>query len=347
MNQLATQDQFQIQSGANVGSLETLGKMLSLDYIKAAMLSARPYTKEKDVRDADVERAATMLVLYVSQKPELLQCSQVSMLDVAVGLSSTGLWLGPPHNEAYLVQYTRTMTLQPSYKGLERLTYDTGLIEDIETHQVHKGDEFSWAYGTDAFIKHLCKTDLPRTDETISHVYTIITLKSGKKKYLVMTRNEIEVVHSVAKSEKVWGKWWGPMANKTCCRRAMKQIPQQLGSQLAVAIEYDNQHSTIDGKYADDDLEYREVKAKQLAAETAEIPDDFEMDEIVQEAKQEPTEKLLTAFRDFNVSQDMIEKNIGHPIAEITPEDILNLREAYAEIKERPSAVGDHFPKDK
>ena len=53
--------------------------------------------------------------------------------------------------------------------------------------------------------------------------------------------------------------------------------------------------------------------------------------------------KLLEAFREFGVTKEMIEANIGRPIEKITDSEIVDLRGIYNAIKEGATTTGEAF----
>ncbi len=63
-------------------------------------------------------------------------------------------------------------------------------------------------------------------------------------------------------------------------------------------------------------------------------------------AEQDPEgakKKLILAFADLNVTPEMLEKYLGHPLAQCSPAEIANLRKVYASIKDGNSTWEEYL----
>ena len=97
-------------------------------------------------------------------------------------------------------KYLSTVTPLIGYKGLVKVIMRSGDYEKIEAHIVYKCDKFKVSLGTNPKLDHTPKYEGERTADNITHAYAVLTLKSGKTQFAVMTRNEIIAVRDKAKS---------------------------------------------------------------------------------------------------------------------------------------------------
>jgi len=84
------------------------------------------------------------------------------------------------------------------------------------------------------------------------------------------------------------------------------------------------------------------------------IPSDFTEDalnkiyktvaESVGDTKTSETIKqIITKFKEMGVSVDMIERKLRHPLSEISPSDVVELRGIYSSIKDGNSKISEYF----
>lgn len=153
---------------------------------------------------------------------ELKKCSEISFIDCAKEAASIGLIPSRVTGHAYLVPFKGKCTLIIGYKGLITLLCRNKDIQSVHARIVREGDKFEPHYGTEDKIVHI-----PTLNEKnpITHVYAIITYKSGLKQFEIMTKQEVGKVKAKSKSQYFWKDYYEAMALKTVIRRLAKYVP--------------------------------------------------------------------------------------------------------------------------
>ena len=187
------------------------------------------------------ERAAQRFKRVVTQAivrtPALMECTQSNagmaslmsavMESATLGIEPTGVLGG-----AHLVPYKGKAQLIIGYRGLIELARRSGEIETIEARVVREGDDFSYAYGTDPFVRHT-----PRIggNAALTFVYGVAKLRGGSVQFEVMTREQVDAIRnessgykyaeSSGKRNSPWHTSYDEMARKTVVRRLVKYLP--------------------------------------------------------------------------------------------------------------------------
>lgn len=178
----------------------------------------------------DPQRLVTGALVSVQRNPELLKCEPMSVATALASVAQWGLDLG---TTAHLVPYGRACTPVADYKGYIELMVQAG-ARKVEAHEVREADDFEFAYGTDAYLRHTPKGKL---DSPITHAYCVVTLKGGVTQFEVMTIEEIDEIRRL--KSKQWSKGSCPpwYARKTVVRRCAKYVPKTL--RLSAILEGD------------------------------------------------------------------------------------------------------------
>jgi recombination protein RecT len=131
-----------------------------------------------------------------------------------------------------------------SYRGLASLAIDTGAVLDMDATAVHKEDFFSYEMGLEPKLVH--KPSMEQDAGATTHVYAIAILKNGIRKFIVLTKAEVEKVRqsSQAPNSPMWKGWWDEGARKTAIKKLYKLLPQN--EKMSEAIEIINKHEGID-----------------------------------------------------------------------------------------------------
>ncbi len=95
--------------------------------------------------------------------------------------------------------YKMCVTPLIGYKGLHKILLRSGEIENIEAQVVFEGEEFNVSLGTNPKLEHTPNFTLPRTADTITHVYAVAHYKSGRCQFQVLTRAEIMAIRDLSK----------------------------------------------------------------------------------------------------------------------------------------------------
>lgn len=172
---------------------------------------------------------------------------------------------------AYIAQ------LMIGYPGFAKLSYQSGMIDSIETRAVFEGDDFDYEYGTNGYIKH---KPVPAHDQgQLTHAYAIIWPKnSNRPVFRVLSRTEIDAVKAAAPSSKSKYSPWNveayfpEMAMKTAFKRTQKYAPKS--PELSRAVRYDNLAEAHEPQFTEIDLgEIEEAEIETNGSRTRKLKD--------------------------------------------------------------------------
>lgn len=191
-------------------------------------------------------REASFAIQILSTNPKLQECSRESVLKSVWNVATAGLTLNPVQGLAYLTPKGNQCVLMPSYKGLQKLAQDTGVVRIVESRLVYEGDIFDVQYGLNPDIKHKpCGKK-----ETIIAAYAIARLQTGEVQFEVMMKSELELIRDLSDSWKafkadkiksaIWNDHEGEMCRKTVIKRLLKYLPKIDNPYLDEAIKLDN-----------------------------------------------------------------------------------------------------------
>lgn len=190
------------------------------------------------------ERMIRVAVTAYSRTPALQQCSSMSIAGCVVQASELGLELTGPLGQAYLVPYYNSSTksheaqFQIGYRGMMDLAYRSGRVESIQPRVVHKGDKFSFSYGTKPKIEHV-PCDNPGEP---AWYYAIAFMKGGGFDFEVMSAEQIEKHRRQFSKQKdtsynPWNSAREAMSLKTVIRRLCKRLPASVELTKAVMLD--------------------------------------------------------------------------------------------------------------
>ena len=165
-----------------------------------------------------------MLVLKEIQTrdkvPVLTACSKESIQNSLFTMVTQGL--SPAKNQGYFIAYGKKLKFMRSYFGTMAVAKRMADIQDITAELVHKSDvfEFNIVGGKRIITKHTTKLDA--IDEDFIAVYCIISFNNGDKYTEIMTKKQIMVSWSKAKTTNVQKEFPDQMAKRTVINRACK-----------------------------------------------------------------------------------------------------------------------------
>lgn len=195
------------------------------------------------------DRMIRVALTAMSRQPQLLQCTQASIIASVLTCAQLGLLPDGIIGEAYFIPFKNTKanrmdcTVIIGYKGLCTLAMRSGMVKSVQARAVYQGDSFEYEFGLEEKLKHIPHGE---TDPSkITHFYAVVKLNSGGHVFNVMTRSEIEAVRNESanykfaqyKDSTIWGKHFAEMGNKTVLRRLMKYVP--LSPELTRAVGLD------------------------------------------------------------------------------------------------------------
>lgn len=126
--------------------------------------------------------------------------------------------------QCYFIPYGDKLQMFRSYFGDIAVAYSTGLVSDIRATVVHEGDDFEIGIENDLEIVTKHTTSFANKDKDFIGAYAVATLPDGSKRYCVMTRKQINVSWSKAKTHNVQNEFGEEMAKRTVIRRLVKML---------------------------------------------------------------------------------------------------------------------------
>lgn len=213
--------------------LSTIKDALNHPKFKEAIATALP-------KHMTAERFLRIATTATLRTPDLLNCTQPSLLNCLLQLSQYGL--EPDGRHAHLIPYrnnknnTTECTLIIDYKGLVALVLRSGMVASLHADVICDNDDFEYDKGF--IVRH--KIDFKQPRGKVYAVYCVCRLKDGTEKSEVMTRDDVESIRSRSKAGRS-GPWvtdWNEMAKKTAFRRLSKWLP--LSPEIHEAVNGDD-----------------------------------------------------------------------------------------------------------
>ncbi len=230
------------------------------------------------------DRITKIVFNSVMKTPRLMDCSMESIFRCVLQSAELGLEPGGATNQAYLVPYSNTCTLIPSYQGLIELAFRSDQISTIRANVVYQGDKFDYEEGLIPLLKHVPAWDAVRDPKMITHAYCVVKMKDGGVLFDVMTRGEVDAIRSRSKASGSgpWTTDFAEMAKKTVTRRCLKYAPKSVEMQKAFAVS-DAVDTGDDAPLMEFDFEGELVETPQPQAKTNAIKsliDEVPVDEV-------------------------------------------------------------------
>ena len=197
----------------------------------------------------DLQRECNFAAQAMLKNPYLIQCAQQYPDDFVNALKNvvlTGMTLNPTLNLAYLVPYKGRVQMQTSYMGKKSFAINTGLVLDIESYLVYRGDVFEIEQGTNAHVTHKPNPWGAKDKKDILGGFYYIKYPNGTTQFDTMSIEEIEGIRqrspSVGKGKQSpWDTDYTEMCKKTLINRAYKQIPKiDMSEKARMALEIMN-----------------------------------------------------------------------------------------------------------
>lgn len=194
----------------------------------------------------DLQRECNFAAQAMLANPYLIECAIRYPDDFVNALKNvvlTGLTLNPTLKLAYLVPFKGRVQMQSSYMGKKSFAINTGLVLDIESYLVYKGETFDIEQGSNAHITHKPNPWGSKKKENILGGYYLIKYPNGTYQFDTMTINEIDDIRkrspSVGKGKSSpWDTDYTEMCKKTLINRAYKQIPKlEMSDKAREALE--------------------------------------------------------------------------------------------------------------
>lgn len=189
----------------------------------------------------DLQRECNFAAQAMLANPYLIECAQHypdHFVNALKNVVLTGMTLNPTLKLAYLVPYKGKVELQASYMGKKSFAINTGLVLDVNSYLVYKGEVFEIEQGSNAHITHKPNPWGSKKKEDILGGYYIIKYPNGTISFDTMGIEEIDGIRkrspSVGKGKQSpWDTDYTEMCKKTLINRAYKQMPKQNMSEKA------------------------------------------------------------------------------------------------------------------
>lgn len=192
------------------------------------------------------ERLMKVFLSAILKTPDLLNCTQASLVQAVINLSELGLDPAGGLGFAYLVPFRENkkdgtvVTLATAiigYRGYIELARRSGQLSSVRARVVHAKDTFKVRYGLVEDCEHIPSD--AADPGPMTHVYCVAEFKDGGHHMEIMSAAQVEVIRqgSPGKNSPAWRNHPEAMAQKTVIRRAAHFWP--LSPELGRALETD------------------------------------------------------------------------------------------------------------
>jgi recombination protein RecT len=201
------------------------------------------------------ERLVRIALTCIRLNPELGRCTPESFLGSLFTAAQIGI--EPVAGRAYLLpfnnnrkvgnvwQNVKEVQFVLGYKGLAELFYRHEKAVQLAWGTVHENDDFSYAYGTDAFIKH---RPAEKNHGAVKGYYVIAKLQGGGQPFMYMSHADCiehgkkhsktyDTTKKQFNSKSPWATSEDSMCLKTVMIQLMKLLPLSVELQRAVATD--------------------------------------------------------------------------------------------------------------
>lgn len=191
----------------------------------------------------DPRRLIRTVLISIEKTPELAKCTMPSIVNAATSLAVLGLEADGMTGQGYLIPFRNkgVPMAQPvvGYKGYNTLAWRAGYT--INGGIVREGDDFDWAEGTGAFVRH--KKKAGSGNRPILWAWAVAESTGHPSMVQVMSLQDILAVKAKSPGAKRYDSPWNDeaigfpaMAEKTVKRRLARSMPMNT-MQLAAAME--------------------------------------------------------------------------------------------------------------
>ncbi|WP_230678528.1 recombinase RecT [Lacticaseibacillus zhaodongensis] len=211
-----------------------------------AMQKEQGLTLPADYSVANALNAA-WLMLTDDTRGQSLQSrtSPTSQSQALLNMAIQGL--SPAKNQGYFIAYGQQLSFQRSYFGSITVLKRLPEIKDVWAEVVHQGDEFSIGGDQGHMVIKTFNPSFENQDKPIVGAFAVIVKEDGSKDYTVMTKKEIDVSWSHAKTKKVQNEFPQEMAQRTVLNRAAKMyINTSVDNDMLVKAVSDTTHDEYD-----------------------------------------------------------------------------------------------------
>lgn len=210
------------------------------------------------------ERFERNLINALMQNPKLMDLDKALVFREVSKAAALGLYLDPALGEAYLIAGWNGKSkrsepqLRIGYRGLVKLSRQSGEISMIYAHEVCKNDDFTCVMGDTKRLDHT--PDVFGDRGPVIGYYAVVKYNNGETDFEPMSVDQINLIrdrsdsYQAVKAGKAKSSPWTTdeteMAKKTVIRRLVKRIPQSPELAEAIHIEDRAEHSEFEPQEA-------------------------------------------------------------------------------------------------
>lgn len=198
-------------------------------------------------------------------QPLLDKCDQGSVIKALMNMAIQGL--SPAKNQCYFIPYGNQLVMQRSYFGSISVVKRLSNVKDIQAQVVHKDDTFKIGGKDGVLVVKEFEPSFENLDKPIIGAFAWIEDINGNRTYTVMTKKDIDISWSHAKTKKVQNEFPEEMAKRTVINRAAKfYINSSSDNDLFVKAV----NETTSNEYENDDRKDVTPTKRSLVADVAE-----------------------------------------------------------------------------
>jgi len=174
------------------------------------------------------------LGMAVIRQPEILRCSQESVLLTVLKAAKLGVDPTGANNGAHFVPFGGELTLMLGYGEVIRLMCRSGRIRNVDAEVVCEGERCERVKGTSPSLVH--QLGAVRKPETYVGAYAVAYFSDGGSQYEWVTADEIHTISQSSRNGQLWKKHPGEMWKKTAVHRLGKRIAVD-DSSVSLAVD--------------------------------------------------------------------------------------------------------------
>jgi recombination protein RecT len=229
--------------GNGNGALTVKDFRTTIEALKGQLANALP-------KHIKADRLIRIILTTVNKTPDLLACTQTSLLGAILQCAQLGLEPDGVLGQAYLIPFRNRGQLEcqlvPGYKGLIKLAYQSGEVGAIRARVVRQRDDFHYSYGLNEVLIHTPHRG-PDPGPMVA-VYAVAKIRGvDEPQFVVLERWEVEEIRDryskgADRETSPWRTNFEEMAKKTSLRRLCKMLPASVEKDnLARAVALDEQ----------------------------------------------------------------------------------------------------------
>lgn len=165
--------------------------------------------------------SAYLILADTSNGPSMIdKCTPESVYKALLNMTIQGL--SPAKNQCYFIPYGQTCSLTRSYMGSMAVVKRLKGVKSIEAYVVRQGNDFDVASEGEQVVVTKWQMHVDDLDKPITYAVCVIEKDDGTKSFTIMTKKQIDVSWSHAKTTKVQREYPDEMAKRTVINRAAK-----------------------------------------------------------------------------------------------------------------------------